>query len=52
MSGSKITVALSGVNVNLQATGSGKFFLRESGTYETSSQSGQWTAEGQVMTLP
>lgn len=52
VSGSQITVVLSGVNIHLQATGSGKFLLRGRGTYETSKGSGVWTDEGKVITLP
>lgn len=52
ISGSQITVALSGVNIHLQATGTGKFLLRGRGTYETSKGSGVWTDEGKVLALP
>lgn len=52
VSGSQITVALSGVNINLKATGSGKFLLRGEGTYETSKGSGAWTDKGKVIALP
>lgn len=52
VTGSKITVALSGFNIQLQATGSGKFLLRGNGTYSIGKYTGVWTAEAQVLSLP
>jgi hypothetical protein len=52
VSGSKITVVLSGVNIHLQATGSGMFMLRGRGTYHTDKGNGVWTDEGKVLSLP
>lgn len=52
ITGSKMTVVLSGRNIRLQATGTGKFLLRGHGTYHTEHQDGAWTDEGQVLTLP
>lgn len=52
VSGSQITVALSGVNINLKATGTGKFLLRGEGTYKTDKGSGVWTDEGKVIAIP
>ncbi len=52
ITGSGVTVALRGVNINLRATGTGKFLLRGNGTYQTEKESGEWTEEGTVVTLP
>ena len=52
VSGTQITVALSGINIHLQASGTGKFLLRGRGTYETSHGSGVWTDEGKVIAVP
>ncbi|MBI5035682.1 MAG: hypothetical protein HZB51_34755 [Chloroflexi bacterium] len=52
ITGSNLTVALRGVNIRLQATGTGKFILRGNGTYQTGKASGVWTEEGTVVTLP
>jgi len=53
ISGTQITVALSGINIHLQATGTGKFLLRGRGTYETShGKGGVWTDEGKVIAVP
>ncbi len=56
VTGSSITVALSGYDINLQATGTGKFVLRGNGTYTAERNgtviSGAWTASAEVFTLP
>ncbi len=52
VSGSQIAVSLSGKNIELQATGAGKFYLRGHGTYETDKGSGVWRSEGKVIELP
>ncbi len=50
--GSAITVALSGVNIHLRATGHGRFALWGTGTYEVNGITGVWTERGQVLELP
>ncbi|MFQ5400665.1 MAG: hypothetical protein ACE5E7_13850 [Anaerolineae bacterium] len=54
--GSRITVALSGVNIHLEATGSGKFVLRGSGTYSVESDgetiTGVWPDRVEVQRIP
>ncbi len=52
ITGSGMTVALRGANINLVATGTGKFLLRGTGTYETEKESGEWTEKGTVVALP
>jgi len=52
ISGTQITVALSGINIHLQASGTGKFLLRGEGTYETSHGKGVWTDAGKVIAVP
>jgi len=56
VSGSSITVALSGYDVNLQASGTGKFVLRGNGTYTAVRNgvtvSGTWTENAEVQQLP
>ncbi len=57
VSGSKITVALSGVGIKMQATGTGKFVLRGSGSYSVEKDgeivmTGVWAETAEVMKLP
>ncbi|RME89941.1 MAG: hypothetical protein D6770_03450 [Anaerolineae bacterium] len=57
VSGSAVTVALSGYSIELQASGSGKFVLRGNGTYSVEKDgeivvSGVWTEEAQVLNIP
>ncbi len=57
VSGSMITVALSGYDINLQASGTGKFLLRGNGTYSVERDgvvilSGTWTESAEVQQLP
>lgn len=57
VSGSMITVALSGHNIYLQASGTGKFVLRGNGSYTVTKDgatiaSGAWTESAEVMTIP
>lgn len=57
VSGSSITVALSGYNIQLEASGTGKFVLRGNGTYSTTKDgvvvfSGAWPETVEVQTLP
>lgn len=52
VSGSWVTVALSGYNIYLQASGTGKFVLRGEGTYDTGKFSGVWSENVEVIPLP
>ncbi len=57
VSGSQITVALSGYDINLEATGTGKFILRGNGSYTVEKDGiivldGVWTEEAQVFSIP
>ena len=57
VSGSQVTVALSGFGINLEATGSGKFIMRGSGSYTIEKDGiivldGVWTEEVQVFSIP
>lgn len=57
VSGSKITVALSGVGIEMQATGTGKFVLRGIGSYTVEKDgvtimTGVWAETAKVMQLP
>lgn len=57
VSGSMITVALSGYDINLQATGTGKFVLRGNGSYTVEKDgvivlSGAWTEQVEVFRIP
>ncbi|MBT3313893.1 MAG: hypothetical protein HN390_04695 [Anaerolineae bacterium] len=57
VSGSQITVALSGFGIDLEATGTGKFVLRGSGSYTVEKDgitvlNGVWTEEAQVFSIP
>lgn len=57
VSGSQITVALSGYDINLEATGTGKFVLRGNGSYSVEKDGiivldGVWTEEAQVFSIP
>jgi hypothetical protein len=57
LSGSMITVALSGYDINLQASGTGKFVLRGNGTYSVEKDgitivTGAWTESFDVFSLP
>ena len=57
VSGSQITVALSGFGIDLEATGTGKFMLRGSGSYSVEKDGiivldGVWTEEAQVFSIP
>ena len=52
VSGNKVTVALSGYDIHLEASGSGKFVLRGNGTYQVGHLSGSWTEGPEVHSLP
>lgn len=57
VSGSQITVALSGYGINLEATGTGKFIMRGSGSYTVEKDGiivldGAWTEEAEVFSIP
>ena len=57
VSGSLITVALSGYDIHLQATGTGRFVLRGNGTYTIEkdgavTMSGAWPERAEVLRLP
>lgn len=57
VSGSKVTVALSGYDISLEATGTGKFVLRGNGSYTATKDgvviaSGAWTESVDVLTMP
>lgn len=57
VSGSWFTVALSGYDIHLQASGTGKYILRGNGTYSVERDglivvSGAWTEDVEVMTVP
>jgi hypothetical protein len=55
VSGSKITVALSGINIEMQASGTGKFVLRGSGSYSLEkdgvTRTGVWSEQVEVRQL-
>ena len=57
VSGSQITVALSGFDIDLEATGTGRFVLRGNGSYTLEKDGaivldGVWTEEAQVFSIP
>ncbi len=52
ISGSAITVSLRGSDIELEATGTGRFLLRGHGSYHTDKGGGAWKQEGTVVTLP
>lgn len=57
VSGSMITVALSGYDINLKASGTGSYVLRGNGTYSVEKDgviimSGAWTDSAEVQKLP
>ncbi len=57
VSGSSITVALSGYNINLRATGTGSFVLRGNGEYSVEKDgiivlSGTWSETTEVLSFP
>ncbi len=52
ITGTNVVVALKGRNIQLQATGTGKFLLRGEGTYHTEKTNGVWTEEGVTISLP
>ncbi len=57
VSGSGITVALSGYDINLEAIGTGRFVLRGNGSYTVEKDGiivldGIWTEEAQVFSIP
>ena len=52
VSGSKVTVALSGYDIHLDASGTGKFVLRGNGTYQAGHLSGSWTEGPEIHSLP
>jgi len=57
VSGSQITVALSGYDIQLTASGTGKFVLRGHGSYTIQKDgatvvSGAWTETAEVFTIP
>lgn len=55
ITGSQITIALSGADIEMRATGHGKFILRGEGTYSVTkngaTKNGKWTEEAKVMEL-
>ncbi len=57
VTGSKVTVAISGFDIHLEAGGAGKFILRGSGTYSVGREGvtvldGRWTEEATVFSIP
>ncbi len=56
VSGSQITVALSGYNIHLEATGTGQFVLRGNGSYTVEKDgiviTGAWTERAEVLSIP
>jgi len=56
VTGSSVTVALSGYDIRLTASGTGKFVLRGNGTYTVEkgsfSKTGAWTESAEVFTMP
>lgn len=52
VTGSLISVALSGYDIELVATGTGKFVLRGNGRWETAHASGEWSSTGEVLSFP
>ncbi len=57
VSGSQITVALSGYSIHLNATGTGKFVLRGNGSYSVVKDgdvvlTGSWTEDAEVLSIP
>lgn len=52
VSGSDVSVSLSGYNIRLEARGTGKFILRGNGTYTVNGVHGTWSRTRQVHTLP
>ena len=57
VTGTRITVALSGYDIQLEATGTGKFVLRGNGTYSVEKDgsivaTGAWTESALVLQIP
>ncbi|GAB4505850.1 MAG: hypothetical protein Fur0043_28500 [Anaerolineales bacterium] len=57
VSGSQITVALSGYDIHLEASGTGRFVLRGNGSYSVEKDgqmvvTGAWTEETEVLSIP
>ncbi len=57
VSGSQITVALSGFGIDMVATGTGKFILRGNGSYSVEKDglvimTGAWTEQAEVFSIP
>ncbi len=52
ISGSAIVVSLRGSDIELEATGTGRFLLRGHGSYHTDKGGGAWKEEGTVVKLP
>lgn len=52
VSGSRVTVALSGYDIHLEASGTGQYVLRGNGTYSTGKTSGSWTEGVEINSLP
>lgn len=52
VTGSLISVALSGYDIELAATGTGKFVLRGNGGWETEHASGEWSSTVEVLSFP
>jgi hypothetical protein len=56
VSGSQITVALSGYSIHLEATGTGQFVLRGNGSYTVEKNgiivTGAWTEGAEVQNIP
>ncbi len=50
-SGDSITVWLVGGIIEFTATGTGKVYLRGRGSYEAHGQEGQWSQDGEILTL-
>jgi hypothetical protein len=57
VSGSQVTVAVSGFDIHLEASGTGKFIMRGNGSYSVERNgvtlvNGSWTEEAQVFSIP
>ncbi|KAA3648262.1 MAG: hypothetical protein DWQ07_04520 [Chloroflexi bacterium] len=51
VTGSHISVVLSGVDISVEASGTGRFFLRGSGWYEVNGQRYDWTPDLTVISI-
>ncbi len=52
ITGSAISVSLKGSDIELEASGTGKFLLRGHGSYHTDKGGGAWSEEGTIVALP